>query len=566
LEIKGSITVTGGDAETQSGAQSKANAAQANAISTAGSNATTALNVFSGSLGAMAAISSINAGNVLTYIGEGAIVTSRVATNLILSPNYSASVEAGNFSDRGTFISLADGTITTPGFALKSDGTAYFKGVLNSSQATFGAWTLNAQAFFITANSRIKLDAVEEQIQVLDSNGVVRFTANTALTLPNPAGIQPTSGTPNESGGLTSPLIISPTATTIVSETSTNGNNNFFYTGVYHELGTFFASANVGQHNISYTWNPSNVYASGRASAAGNAYASISTTLVLTTDGTNDIVAYGTSDYAAAYGQMIGDDYYGGGGFGGGYYAQENTDYLQDPKTFTLSANLIAPPARYSVKLLVTYVLSVDDTSGNPFYESSYGSVVYEEAGAGGRLVIEAVSAGTIANGGGFQTAAGANKYLKHATSPDVAGIYTYAQGGLMADKFYHPSSAGFSGYNVAGYPVVKGYGRWTMVNNFVGTPGTPSVQTIGGCITSLVANSQGNYSVNYTLPTSDGGASTTTPSIFVFGTRRATIQEECTISVGKFTGNDTFTNFRTQDNNTDTLNNMNELSIIVVM
>jgi hypothetical protein len=263
---------------------------------------------------------------------------------------------------------------------------------------------------------------------------------------------------------------------------------------------------------------------------------------------------------------MFGESYdpYGYGG-GGSYYAQNNIDFLTDPKTYTVSATLTAN-TRYRVKLVVSYVLSVDDTSGAPWYESSYANVVYEETGASGRLTVEAVSAGTFINGGGFQTAAGAGKYLKHSTSPDITGIYTYAEGGLMADKFYHPSAAGFSGYNVAGYPVVKGYGRWTMVNNFTGTPGTPTVQTIGGCITSLSAVAQGSYTVNYTLPLAGDGTSTITPSIFVFGTRRATIQEECTISVGKFTGNDTFTNFRTQDNNTDTLNNMNELSIMVVM
>jgi len=113
---------------------------------------------------------------------------------------------------------------------------------------------------------------------------------------------------------------------------------------------------------------------------------------------------------------------------------------------------------------------------------------------------------------------------------------------------------------------VVKGYGRWTMVNNPTGTPATPSMQTIGGCITSLSAVAQGSYTVNYTLPTSDGGTSTTTPSIFVFGTRRAGEQQECTFDSGKFSGDGTFTNFRTQDNNVDTLNNMTELSIIVVM
>jgi hypothetical protein len=282
LQIKGSITITGGDAATQAGVSGSVATAKSEAISTANGNTTTAIATFSDSLGAMAAIDAINAGNVLTYIGEGAIVTSRVATNLILSPNYSASVEAGNFSDTGTFISLANGTITTPGFALKSDGTAFFKGVLNSSQATFGAWTLNSQAFFITANSRIKLDAVQEEIQVLDENGAVRFTANTELVLPNPAGVQATSGTPNESGGTITPLIItpnsnsSPSSTTIVSETSSDGDNDFFYTGVYHELGSFISSANGGQHNIRYTWNPTSAYSSGRVDAAGNAYASLS--------------------------------------------------------------------------------------------------------------------------------------------------------------------------------------------------------------------------------------------------------------------------------------------------
>jgi hypothetical protein len=256
-----------------------------------------------------------------------------------------------------------------------------------------------------------------------------------------------------------------------------------------------------------------------------------------------------------------------GGSYGGfsSYYAQQNSDALTDPKTYTVSATLTAS-TRYRAKLLVSYTLEIQDTSGAPFYESSYGSLVYEETGASGRLTVEAVSAGTIVNGGGFQTAAGAGKYLKHATNPDTTGIYTYVEGGLMADKFYHPSAAGFSGYNVAGYPVVKGYGRWTMVNNPTGTPATPSMQTIGGCITSLAAAAQGSYNVNYTLATSDGAASTTTPSIFVFGTRRAGIQEECTFDSGKFSGDGTFTNFRTQDNNVDTLNNMTELSIIVVM
>jgi hypothetical protein len=519
----------------------------------------------------MAAISQIQAGaSAVTYIGAGAIVTNMVATNLITSTNYSASIEAGNFSDTGTFLNLANGTITSPGFALKSDGTAYFKGVLNSSQATFGAWTLNAQAFFITANSRIKLDASQEQIQVLDSNGAVRFTANTALTLPNPAGVQSTSGTPNESFDASGRLVITPTTTTVVNETSTDGDNNFFYVGEYHELGSFISSANGGQHNITYAWNPTYAYYSGRVTAAGNAQSSLNVSLVITPDATNDIVAYGTSDGASAYGQMMGEAYGGSYGYyGGSYYAQENSDYLNDPKTYTVSATLTAS-TRYRIKLLVSYTLDVDYTAAYPWYESSNASVIFEETGASGRLSIEAVSAGTIVNGGGFQTAAGAGKFLKHSTSPDVTGIYTYVEGGLSTDKQYHKSTLGTNlGYDVAGYPMIKGYGRWVMVNATTGAPAAPSMANLGGCITSLSAVAQGSYTVSYTLTNSAGGTSGYTPSIFVYGTRisdGASAPIECTFDTGKYSGDNTFTNFRTQDNNVDTLNNMDELSIMVVM
>jgi hypothetical protein len=568
LEIKGSITVTGGDASTKLYADLAAGSAATGSKLAAQGFATTALQTFSGSLGAMAAISQINEGNAVTYIGEGSIVTNMVATNLILSTNYSASIEAGNFSDTGTFLNLADGTITSPGFATKNDGTAYFKGVLNSSQATFGAWTLNAQAFFITANSRIKLDAAQEQIQVLDSDGAVRFTANTALTLPNPAGVQATSGTPGSpTGGTTTPLVITPTSATVVSETSINGDNDFFYTGVYHELGSFISSANGGQHNIRYTWNPSSAYYSGITQAAGNAYASLSVSLVLTPDATNDIVAYGTSDYASAYGQMYEEGY--GGSYGGfrSYYAQQNTDLLVDPKTYTVSATLTAS-TRYRVKLLVSYTLSVDDTSGAPYYEGSSAEVVYEENGDTGRLVVEAVSAGTIVNGGGFQTAAGAGRYLKHATNPDTIGIYTYVEGGLSTDKHYHKDTGTSLGYNVGGYPMVKGYARWASNVSQTGAPSIPTLQSLGGVVTSLAsAGSQGAYNLNFALTTSDGASlSTITPSVFFTGTRDIANPVECTFTFGKFAGNSTYINFRTQDNNTDGLFNMDEIGVIVVM
>jgi hypothetical protein len=83
----------------------------------------------------MAAISQIQAGSPITYIGPGAIVTNMVATNLITSTNYSYT--SGVFSNAGTFIDLASSTIRSKGFAVDSSGNAYFKGNLTGASGTF---------------------------------------------------------------------------------------------------------------------------------------------------------------------------------------------------------------------------------------------------------------------------------------------------------------------------------------------------------------------------------------------------------------------------------------------
>jgi hypothetical protein len=136
LEIAGDITVTGGDAATQSGVSGSVASGSYTSIQVADAQASSALNLFSGSLGAMAAIDAINAGNdALTYIGAGAIVTSRVATNLITSTNYAYT--SGNFSDDGTFIDLASSLIRTKGFSVNAAGNAFFRGNLTGASGTF---------------------------------------------------------------------------------------------------------------------------------------------------------------------------------------------------------------------------------------------------------------------------------------------------------------------------------------------------------------------------------------------------------------------------------------------
>jgi hypothetical protein len=153
-------------------------------------------------------------------------------------------------------------------------------------------------------------------------------------------------------------------------------------------------------------------------------------------------------------------------------------------------------------------------------------------------------------------------------TSPTLTNIGTYVNGGLMLDKQYHPSTIGTNlGYNVAGYPMVKGYGRWVMSNAWnTNPPAVPSAVSIGGAITSLTIFQIGRYIITYALANSAGGVSTTIPSVFVAGTRTDDSDGECTFNYGKRSGGSTQTIIHTQDNNTDTLNNMDELSILLVM
>ncbi len=175
LQIAGDITVTGGDAATQNFANTAASNAQTTAIATAGTNAQTALTAFSGSLGAMAAIDAINAGNdALTYIGPGAIVTSRVATNLITSTNYVYT--GGNFSDAGTFIDLASSLIRTQGFSVNSAGNAFFRGDITGANGTFnGNMTVGG---FIKSAGATNLDSGTAPGFYLQQDGQFRFGAN----------------------------------------------------------------------------------------------------------------------------------------------------------------------------------------------------------------------------------------------------------------------------------------------------------------------------------------------------------------------------------------------------
>ncbi len=136
LEIAGDITVTGGNAATQNAVSASIASGSATSIDVAAVQTAVAVNILSGSLGAMAAINSINSGNATTFIGPGVIVANMFAGTAIQSTNYVAGSHP-YFSQTGTFINLAGSSIRTQGFAVDSSGNAYFRGNVNGASGIF---------------------------------------------------------------------------------------------------------------------------------------------------------------------------------------------------------------------------------------------------------------------------------------------------------------------------------------------------------------------------------------------------------------------------------------------
>jgi hypothetical protein len=260
--------------------------------------------------------------------------------------------------------------------------------------------------------------------------------------------------------------------------------------------------------------------------------------------------------------------------FESGCYEWTNGEmFLADPTVFKISANLAAA-ASYRLQLRISYSHGSADTDYTPI--NSRSEVKFTEPGTSA-VSIQRVSAGTVANGGGFQVSTSADAYLRHNIN-STTGYNTDIKGGLAVDKIYGfidtkdnsaPPGVNFTniGYNVAGYAMVKGYGRFTMTNVWnTNPPATPVVQSIGGCLTSLTITTIGKYIVSYVLTTAAGGTSTIIPSVFIQGTRDDSSDAECTFDYGKRSGTSSGTVIHTQDNNNDTLNNMDELSVLIVM
>jgi hypothetical protein len=195
LQIKGEIIVTGGNAATQAGVSgsiteiSGSVASSINtAISTAASNTAVAVNTLSGSLGAMAAINSINSGNATTFIGAGVIVANMFAGTAIQSTNYVAGTHP-YFSQTGTFIDLAGSSIRTQGFGVDSSGNSYFSGNVTATSGTIGGWNISdTQIYKIVSGNGITIDSNTRKI-TFDGSGAMQFNGSGQISMYGAGGI-----------------------------------------------------------------------------------------------------------------------------------------------------------------------------------------------------------------------------------------------------------------------------------------------------------------------------------------------------------------------------------------
>ena len=199
-----------------------------------------------------------------------------------------------------------------------------------------------------------------------------------------------------------------------------------------------------------------------------------------------------------------------------GYIFGGSTNYIPKPQTLSVTANLLA--TTYYVTTQIQWFILSEDTSSDPTYgESSYAYAKFTEPGT--TVSIEQVSAGTIANGGGFQTAASAQRYIKlSAVSGEyiskgysanlTAGLEAkgalWLSGNINDATYTHWGKAFTDSSYTYGLPAaVKAYGYFTNLGVT-----TPSVDGYG--ITAITKNGTGQYTVtinnqgtvNYTILT----------------------------------------------------------------
>jgi hypothetical protein len=116
------------------------------------------------------------------------------------------------------------------------------------------------------------------------------------------------------------------------------------------------------------------------------------------------------------------------------YTAVYDIDYLPKPLTFVVSPSLAASTS-YRIGLKTTHTLESLDTGGSPYFATSRATA-QANIGTSTSVSYQLVSAGTIANGGGFQTVTTSTAYLRHdaTISSYPTDNYNSYKGGFTGD------------------------------------------------------------------------------------------------------------------------------------
>ena len=148
--------------------------------------------------------------------------------------------------------------------------------------------------------------------------------------------------------------------------------------------------------------------------------------------------------------------------YGGSYIFDGQTNYIAKPQTLSVQPTLSA--IAYYITMHIQWILTSDDTNQSPWNESSYAYLKFTEPGT--TVSIEPVSAGTIANGGGFQSAVSGKRYMRLSTQSsdyDSKGAAYNLTAGLEAKGALWLSGNINDNTDI----VTKGYGKVFTDNSY---------------------------------------------------------------------------------------------------
>ena len=476
LQIAGDITVTGGDAATQTYASASASTAYTNSLSKV---QLLADGGYSGSFIGSTTIYSPNIGGQNGYIsnifkvGQNGITLDGITKKIYIGTGNFANVDTPFYVDNSGNFSLKD--------KLYWDGTKLIvMGEVRSTTGYLGSWKIDGDSLK-SSGGNIELNGSSESITLYDSSGDLRFLANTDTSLP----------TTNGGGAIPNTLTL---GTSIYTHSTTEQSNDGTFVD-YVEAGSFVAGTN-GKHIIKYVMS-TNVSNSGYSKAGGDGASTFYMTLTVRSASGGGGTEYGSATYTLS---ADGIWYYEGAGI---YTAGEVIDNLLKPKTWTVSTNTLTSGTTYYVTMELTSILSSNitiPTKGDSSTASTYFHSVDSNS-----ITINSTSAGTVINGGGFQALLNSNKYLKVSNGTD---------GGAGSTLDYSTSIKGNlnvkDGTIISDTSQIPGWGPAVKVFAYLSslTSATPSYNGYG--VTAINKSGTGQYTVtindqgttNYTVVT----------------------------------------------------------------